>query len=47
MGGAEGAWRSAPELKTSPAQPVSEGEERNWRALDPRRDEADEDGDED
>ena len=47
VGGTEGAWRSAPELKSFAAQPVSEGEERDWRALDPRRDEADEDGDED
>jgi hypothetical protein len=47
VGGAEGAWRSAPELKSFAAEPLREGEERNWRALDPRRDEADEDGDED
>jgi hypothetical protein len=47
VGGAEGAWRSAPELESFAAEPLREGEERNWRALDPRRDEADEDGDED
>jgi hypothetical protein len=47
VGGAEGAWRSGPELKVFAAQPVREGEERNWRALDPRRDEGEEGGDED
>lgn len=47
LGGAEGAWRSGPELSAFAAQPVRDGEERNWRALDPRRDEAEDDGDED
>jgi hypothetical protein len=47
VGGAEGAWRSAPELKRFAAEPVREGEERDWRALDPRRHEDDADGDED
>ena len=39
LGGAEGAWRSGPELRDFAARPVRDGEERNWRALDPRRDE--------
>ena len=38
-GGAGGAWRSGPELRDFAARPVRDGEERNWRALDPRRDE--------
>lgn len=46
LGGAEGAWRSGPELKTFVDRPVRDAEERDWRALDPRRDAADEDGDE-
>ena len=45
-GAAEGAWRSGPELRDFAARPVRDGEERNWRALDPRRDEGDEDGEE-
>ena len=36
--GAE-AWRSAAELSDFAARPVRDAEERNWRALDPRRDE--------
>lgn len=40
------AWRSAAELSDFAARPVRDAEERNWRALDPRRD-ADEDGEED
>ena len=47
LGGAEGAWRSGTELRGFAARPVSDGEERNWRALDPRRDGGEEDGDED
>ena len=43
LGDAEGAWRSGPELRDFADRPVRDGEERNWRALDPRRD-ADEDG---
>jgi hypothetical protein len=39
LGAAEGAWRSGPELRDFAARPVRDGEERNWRALDPRRDE--------
>ena len=47
LGAAEGAWRSGPELRDFAARPVRDGEERNWRALDPRRDEdGGEDGDE-
>lgn len=38
LGDAEGAWRSGPELRAFADQPVRDGEERNWRALDPRRD---------
>jgi hypothetical protein len=39
QGGAEQAWRSANELKDFAAKPVKDAEERNWRVLDPRRDE--------
>ena len=39
LGAAQGAWRSGPELRDFAARPVRDGEERNWRALDPRRDE--------
>jgi hypothetical protein len=46
-GGAEGAWRSGPELRDFAARPVGDDEERNWRALDPRRDGGGEGGDED
>ncbi len=45
VGGAEGAWRSGPELRDFATRPVRDGEERNWRALDPRRDESEEEGD--
>ncbi|MDI3307888.1 MAG: hypothetical protein QJR07_12370 [Acetobacteraceae bacterium] len=45
LGGGEAAWRSAAELSDFAARPVYDAEERNWRALDPRRDE-DEDGEE-
>ncbi|TCZ53933.1 hypothetical protein [Roseicella aquatilis] len=41
MGGAEQAWRSAAELNDFAARPPGDAEERNWRALDPRRDEDD------
>jgi hypothetical protein len=41
-GAAEGAWRSGPELRAFADQPVRDGEERNWRSLDPRRDAAEE-----
>jgi hypothetical protein len=46
-GGAEGAWRSGPELRDFAARPVGDEEERNWRALDPRRDGGEEGGGED
>lgn len=46
LGGGEAAWRSATELSDFAARPVHDAEERNWRALDPRRDEEDEDGEE-
>ena len=38
----EGAWRSGTELSDFIARPGTR-EERNWRALDPRRDEGDDD----
>lgn len=38
----DGAWRSANELSDFVAR-VGSREERNWRALDPRRDDGDED----
>lgn len=37
-GGDERAWRSGPELRAFAEQPALDSEERNWRALDPRRD---------
>lgn len=46
MGGAEQAWRSAAELHDFAARPPGDAEDRNWRALDPRRDEDDSDEDE-
>jgi hypothetical protein len=44
LGSAEGAWRSAPELRDFAARPVRDAEERDWRALDPRRDQGEEGG---
>lgn len=41
LGGAEEAWRSAAELNDFARRPVLDAEERNWRVLDPRRDEED------
>jgi hypothetical protein len=41
MGGAEQAWRSAAELSDFADSPARDAEERNWRAIDPRRDEDD------
>jgi len=38
LGGAEHGWRSAAELGDFAARPARDAEERNWRALDPRRD---------
>ncbi|RAI59190.1 hypothetical protein [Roseicella frigidaeris] len=46
MGGAEQAWRSAAELNDFAARPPGDAEERNWRALDPRRDADDADEEE-
>jgi hypothetical protein len=40
------AWRSAAELRDFARMPVTDAEERNWRALDPRRLDAEEDDDE-
>lgn len=45
-GGAEEAWRSAAELADFAARAPLDAEERNWRAIDPRRDEPDDDEDE-
>ena len=42
-GGKDEAWRSAAELNDFARRPVMDAEERNWRILDPRRDEADAD----
>jgi hypothetical protein len=43
LGGTEDAWRSAAELHDFAARPVRDAEDRNWRILDPRRDEDEED----
>lgn len=43
-GGAEQAWRSAAELSDFAARAPVDAEERNWRAIDPRRDESGDDG---
>nr|WP_282572110.1 hypothetical protein [Roseomonas acroporae] len=43
VGAPEGQdWRSAAELQDFVRSPVRDAEDRNWRVLDPRRDEADE-----
>ncbi len=49
LGAAGEGWRSATELNDFAARPARDAEDRNWRALDPRRDaaaegEEDEDG---
>lgn len=36
-GAAEGAWSSKTELKDFSERPLREGEQRDWRAMDPRR----------
>ncbi len=41
QGAGEQAWTSGTELADFAAQPVRDAEDRNWRALDPRRDEDD------
>ncbi|NKE46722.1 hypothetical protein HB662_18215 [Roseomonas frigidaquae] len=46
QGAGEDAWRSANELAEFAARPATDAEERNWRIIDPRRDEDDEDGEE-
>ncbi len=46
-GGGDQAWRSATELNDFAARPAKDAEERNWRALDPRRDEDDDAAEED
>jgi hypothetical protein len=38
-GAGDDAWRSAAELHAFAAQPLEDAEERNWRVLDPRREE--------
>jgi len=43
VGAAEAAWVSGSELKGFSETPVKDAEERNWRILDPRRDEDAED----
>jgi hypothetical protein len=45
-GAGEGAWTSASELADFAARPVRDAEDRNWRVLDPRRDEDDAEEDE-
>jgi hypothetical protein len=39
LGGGTEAWRSAAELNDFARRPVTDAEDRNWRILDPRRDE--------
>ena len=46
LGGGDQAWASAKELNDFAARPARDAEERNWRALDPRRLEDDDDEDE-
>ncbi len=41
----EGGWASASEIRAFSEQPVADREDRDWRALDPRRYGADDDGD--
>jgi hypothetical protein len=43
VGAAENGWVSGSELKGFAETPVRDSEERNWRMLDPRRDESSED----
>ena len=45
IGGAEQAWTSATELGDFAARPARDAEDRNWRALDPRRDQPDDEDD--
>ncbi len=46
LGAGDDGWVSRSELKDFADQPVRDAEDRNWRALDPRRDE-DDDAEED
>lgn len=46
-GAAEGAWSSGAELADFVAHPARDGEERNWRVLDPRGLDGDDDEEED
>ena len=46
VGGGDQAWRSATELHDFAARRAEDAEDRNWRVLDPRRDESEE-GEED
>lgn len=39
-----GAWSSASEIADFAARPCAEGEQRDWRAVDPRRGEDEDDG---
>lgn len=43
VGAAENGWVSGSELKGFAETPVRDSEERNWRIIDPRRDESSED----
>jgi hypothetical protein len=45
-GSEDQAWRSAAELHDFARTPVYDAEERNWRALDPRRDAEDDEDEE-
>ncbi|MDO9498603.1 hypothetical protein [Falsiroseomonas sp.] len=47
QGAGEDAWRSANELADFAARAATDAEERNWRIIDPRRDEDDDDAEED
>ncbi|MFL1463243.1 hypothetical protein ACI6QG_13630 [Roseococcus sp. DSY-14] len=42
----DGAWSSASEIADFAGRPCEEAEQRDWRAVDPRRDEADGEEDE-
>jgi hypothetical protein len=46
-GNEDQAWRSAAELHDFARMPVYDPDERNWRALDPRRLDEDDDGEDD
>jgi hypothetical protein len=45
-GAGDDAWRSATELADFAARPAADAEERNWRIIDPRRDEDDDEEEE-